>query len=573
MILKGETNASQLGSAFPLRFLAEAVVPKPEGPTILEGNPSLLFQREQIRFLQKLARDLQQLICAIHESRHHRASTEALLRSDVFTALNAVINNPHPGISRFHCSQCAAIDRFKIEYGLLPRHSLRRLRYMLQPQMLPPGLHSLGEEIYRVGQYAIFLGTYRGQKILIPVLNDLTITDRQKIFETVLKIREEERHSGSFISIKLDEILLEREKIAEGMGRSDRRLIDASIYASVGLLELFPLLLDDLIAEFYVDRGESFAYLDHRELGRCLSSVFIKASNMGRLITFARMASGKAMDYASPSLRVSLKTPGFNARISVDGPPLSLEGTSLSCRKFFISPLSAEDLVSNGTMPASLSSFLSAQVKERHNLTIYGESGSGKTTLAIALDLLTPLAWRKFSVESDVAENVSQSLMGFHQVRLLSAGTTPEEQAKRTHVLNSLLHKSPDYIFLGEVLSREDSVSLFQILAAGLKCIHTVHAETAEGLLRRWVYQHGIPPSSLHNLDLLIQMEKCMEASRVERRVVRVSRVEGEPGSNEIPLLSDIYRNSGAVLHLDAPPRQPCTMAMGAGRQDQPGGV
>ena len=294
---------------------------------------------------------------------------------------------------------------------------------------------------------------------------------------------------------------------------------------------------------------------------------------MGRLITFARMASGKAMDYASPSLRVSLKTPGFNARISVDGPPLSLEGTSLACRKFFISPMTAEELVSNGTMPASLTSFLSAQIMKRRNITIYGESGSGKTTLAVALDLLTPAAWRKFSVESDVAENVSQSLMGFHQVRLLSAGTTPEEQAKRTHILNSLLHKSPDYIFLGEVLSREDSVSLFQILAAGLKCIHTVHAETAEGLLRRWVYQHGIPPSSLQNLDLLIQMEKHTEAGRVERRVVRVSRVEGEHRSNEMPLLSDIYCNGSAVLHLEAPAGQPCTVIMGTGSQDQTGGV
>jgi len=571
MNLKGESDVPSSGMALPLNSIADAFPPNPAGPTILEGNPSRLFQPEQIRYLQRLARDLKPLIFSLSRSRHHRVSADTLLDSDVFSALWAVVRNPHSGISRLHCPLCAAIGRFRIEYGLLPAYSLDRLKFMLEPQPIPQGLHLLGEEIYRVGPFAIFLGTYRGEKILSAVLDDLTLADRQCIFETGLKIREEEMRSAAFTSIRLDEILLERQKLIEGMTGISRSLVSPSIYASVGLLGLYPLLMDDLVAEFYVDRLGSFAYLDHRELGRCLSSVFVTDSDMSRLVTFARMASGRTMDYATPSLRASLRTLDFSARISVDGPPLSLEGMSLSCRKFFLSPLTVEDLVSNGTIPPQLASFLLAQMLERHNITIYGESGSGKTTLAVALDLITPTAWRKFSVESDVAENVSQSLMGYHQVRLLSAGTTPAEQAKRTHILNSLLHKSPDFIFLGEVLSREDSVSLFQILAAGLKCIHTVHAETAEGLLRRWVYQHGIPPSSLHSLDLLIQMEKRTVAERVERRVVRVSRVEKDLGSIEIPRLSDIYRLGGSAL-LGAEAGSACAAMGGSRIQGQSGG-
>lgn len=569
MILKGEACLPEAKSALRLRFILD-LIPSQGGPTIIDSDPSLMLQLDQTRSLQELARDLVRLIQSLPSSRHHRTSVGNLLESDVFSALSTVLDNPHHGLSRIQCPQCAAIERFKIDHGLLTMHSVKRLRYMLQPQALPPGLTSLGDVIYRVGPYAIHLGKYQGQRILTPVLSGLNIGDRRQIFETVIRIREAERLSGQFTSIKLDEILRERKKIAEA--GTEKGLAGAAVYASIGLLRLYPLLLDDFIAEFYIDRNRSFAYLDHRELGRCLSSVFINASDMRRLITFARMASGKAMDYASPSLRVSLRTPDFNARISVDGPPLSLEGTSLSCRKFFISPLTVENLVSNGTMPSPLSSFLSEQVAKRRNITIYGESGSGKTTLAVALDLLTPPTWRKFSVESDVAENVSQSLLGFHQVRLLSAGTTPEEQAKRTHVLNSLLHKSPDYIFLGEVLSKEDSVSLFQILAAGLKCIHTVHAETAEGLLKRWVFQHGIPPSSLHSLDLLIQVEKRTVNGTVERRVARVSRVESDLASNELPALLDIYRNGSEVLDTEALAKVPYSAAVGAASHEKAGG-
>jgi len=540
---------------------------------ILESSSSLLFQYDQIRFLQRLAKDLWSLIETLPESHSHRMPRkEDLLSSDVFTALGMVVNNAHRGISRIHCAHCASVDHFRIDNGLIAKHSQQRLRYILSPQVFPLGLYNLGEELYRIGPYSVSLSTYHGNKILITVLDGLTISDRQRVYETVLKIRAEERRMRSLISINLDRILLERERIAEALYGSDRLITTAAVYASVGLLRLYPLLIDDRIAEFFVDRVGSFAYLDHRDQGRCLSSIFVETGDMNRLITFARMASGKALDYASPSLRVSLKTAEFNARISVDGPPLSLEGTSLSCRKFFMSPLTVEDLVFNSTLPASLSSFLAEKIRERRNITIYGESGSGKTTLAIALDLLAPSIWRKFSVESDVAENVSQSLMGLHQVRLLSAGTTPEEQAKRTHILNSLLHKSPDYIFLGEVLSKEDSSSLFQILAAGLKCIHTVHAETAEGLLKRWVYQHGVTPSSLHSLDLLIQMEKRLEAGRVVRRIARVSQVERDLRSVEIPTLSDVYYYRDADLskgEATSLPSAPIVIARG---QDEIGG-
>lgn len=540
---------------------------------ILEGTSTLLYQSDQVQCLQKISKDLYDLISKLPQSRSHSLpERQVLLNCDFFTVLGTVINNAHRGISRIHCPHCAAVDHFRIDNGLSPRHSLQRLRYSLAPQVLPQGLRSIGNELYKVGPYSINLDATTGQRVVIPVLNGISISDRRKIFETVMKIRAEEKKTASYTSIHLDRILQEREGLVKILAGKDDGIIKAAVYASVGLLGLYPLLLDDRIAEFFVDREGSFAYVDHRDLGRCLSSVFVQAHDMKRLITFARITSGKALDHSSPSLRVSLKTAGFHARISVDGPPLSLEGTSLSCRKFFTTPLTLKELESYGTLPASISSTLAQKIWERKNITIYGESGSGKTTLAIALDLLTPSTWRKFSVESDVAENVSQSPMGLHQVRLLSAGTTPEEQAKRTHILNSLLHKSPDYIFLGEVLSKEDSASLFQILAAGLKCIHTVHAETAEGLLRRWVFQHGVSPSSLHCLDILVQMVKCAEAGAIIRRVARVSQVEKDPGSGEFPLISDLYCYSEADVPEDATVCMPSAPALhglddeGAGR-------
>jgi len=137
MNLKGESDVPSSGMALPLNSIADAFPPNPAGPTILEGNPSRLFQPEQIRYLQRLARDLKPLIFSLSRSRHHRVSADTLLDSDVFSALWAVVRNPHSGISRLHCPLCAAIGRFRIEYGLLPAYSLDRLKFMLEPQPIP----------------------------------------------------------------------------------------------------------------------------------------------------------------------------------------------------------------------------------------------------------------------------------------------------------------------------------------------------------------------------------------------------------------------------------------------------
>ena len=168
-------------------------------------------------------------------------------------------------------------------------------------------------------------------------------------------------------------------------------------------------------------------------------------------------------------------------------------------------------------------------------------------------------------MESDVAENICQAQYSMHQVRLLASGSSKAGQEKRTSILNSLLHKSPDYIFFGEVLSTEDSAALFQMLASGLKCIHTIHAESAEALLRRFALQHRISPESIADLDVLVQMQKLCEGDTVRRRVLRISLVCKTRYGEEVPPIRDVFRWSvehgrlerTAAPQSDMPPDAP----------------
>ena len=450
---------------------------------------------------------------------------------------------------RLACRRCPLRRGPAIAPGSAALSDLRTLSAAIRPLRVPRCIGHKGTPLYTVGPHAMFEFEGEDGPLLLPLPQPQypAAELNASIYAFVKSVREHEQASLKVpFSLKLSSIIDERSAFAKSAGLP-RQLVPLAAYSSVGLGRVFPLLIDGLITEVFVDGEGSFAYVDHRELGRCNTGVYISKDELNRLINFAKTEAERYLDYVRPSLRASIKTSEFHARVSVDAPPLSIEGTAVAVRKFCIRPLTLPDLVSNGTLAREAASYLEGCVKRRRSITIYGESGSGKTTLAVALDLLTPPSWRKMSVESDVAENVSQARFSMHQVRLLASGSTRAEQEKRTSILNSLLHKSPDYVFFGEVLSPEDSAALFQMLASGLRCIHTIHSDSAEALLRRLVLQHRIPPESVIDLDLLIQMQKVCEGARIYRRITRISEMARPCRGEALPSIIDVFRWSDEV--------------------------
>jgi len=522
------------------RFAAEA-----DGSqfAVLEtGGSALLFEGGQLQIIRDLVAALGSLRdSALAKSKcHQMAPLKRALSYPFFSMLRSFKGfkcSPH-----LTCGRCPFRGGSSIALASDTLGDLSSLIAAIRPIRVPRGLGYKGTPLYMAGPSAMFAFESADGQLLLPILNYPIAESNASIYNFVKSVRAHENKCLKVpFSLKLSSIIDERSTFAKESGIPPH-LVSLAAYASVGLGNAFPLLTDGLITEVFVDGEGSFAYVDHRELGRCNTGVHISKDELSRLINFAKVEVDRCMDYVHPSLRASIKTSDFHVRVSVDAPPLSIEGTAVSVRKFCVHPLTLADLVSNDTLTRDAASYLEGCVKRRRSITIYGESGSGKTTLAVALDLLTPPSWRKISVESDVAENVSQAQFSMHQIRLLASGTTRVEQEKRTSILNSLLHKSPDYVFFGEVLSAEDSAALFQMLASGLRCIHTIHSESAEALLRRLVLQHHIPPESITDLDILVQMRKICEGSHIFRRLTRISEVVKSFRSAAPPSIIDIFR-------------------------------
>jgi pilus assembly protein CpaF len=87
---------------------------------------------------------------------------------------------------------------------------------------------------------------------------------------------------------------------------------------------------------------------------------------------------GRRVDESSPMVDARLED---GSRVNAIIPPLALDGSLVSIRRFPDRPMQAEDLIARKSVARVMIDFLAAAVKGRCNILISGGTGSGKTTL------------------------------------------------------------------------------------------------------------------------------------------------------------------------------------------------
>lgn len=284
----------------------------------------------------------------------------------------------------------------------------------------------------------------------------------------------------------------------------------------------------------YVDQRGSilktdFKFQDHDELLRLADAI---ASSLNRKIDPRR----PLMDARLPD----------GSRVNIITPPMSVDGITISIRKFTTQNITLDSLTEYKTITPVMKDFLKACAVCKVNIIISGGTGAGKTTLLNAMSQYIPANERIVSIEDSIELRLQQP----HVVRLETKN--PEVMGDRTREVNirdllvNSLRMRPDRIIIGEVRGNE-AYDMIQSMNTGHDgSFTTIHANNPREAIARI---EGMVSQIASNTPLIVIRKQIVSAvnfiiqvSRQEngqRYVTFISEITGLEG--DIPVIHDIF--------------------------------
>lgn len=203
------------------------------------------------------------------------------------------------------------------------------------------------------------------------------------------------------------------------------------------------------------------------------------------------------------------------SRVAAVIPPCSVNGVTLTIRKFNSRHFALADLIRTATLPESLASELIRHVLERENILISGGTGTGKTTLLNALAAHIPDVQRLVIIEDTAEIQIQKPNLVRFEARREQLGI-PAVTIR--DLLKATLRHRPDRIILGEIRGGE-AFDLLQLLNTGHSgTLSTVHATSAQRGLSRFtscVLQtgielpyHAIKANIADSLNVIVHIER-----------------------------------------------------------------
>ncbi|MCF7887103.1 MAG: CpaF family protein [Candidatus Omnitrophica bacterium] len=241
--------------------------------------------------------------------------------------------------------------------------------------------------------------------------------------------------------------------------------------------------------------------------------------------------SGRRVDESSPYVDFSLKD---GSRVNVILPPLSVDGTTITIRKFLRSIEKVEDLVRLGTINQAMAEFLVACIKAKVNIMFSGATGSGKTTTLEVLSSYIDSTERIITIEDALELNLRQE----HVIRLLTRPPNIEGKGKISprELFRNSLRMRPTRIILGEIRGQE-AMDYLQALNSGHRgSLSVIHASDPTDALTRletmalyaglnlpaWAIRKQIS----QGLNLIIQHQQLQDGTRKLTHITEVGQLE-----------------------------------------------
>ena len=311
-----------------------------------------------------------------------------------------------------------------------------------------------------------------------------------------------------------------------------RRLTKEILEEALGLGPLERHLVDSRVSEIMINGAEQI-YVERGGKIEQVPERFTSEEQLRRIIERIVLQVGRRVDEQSPLVDARLLD---GSRVNAVIPPIALDGSKLTIRKFSKKKLGIEDLLSFNTLNKQMALFLEAAILSRKNVVISGGTGSGKTTLLNILSSYIPADERIVTIEDSAELQLPQA----HVVRMETRPPNIEGRGDisiRDLVRNSLRMR-PDRIVIGECRGGE-ALDMLQAMNTGHDgSLTTAHANTPRDTLARLetmclMAGMDLPSKAIREqiksaVHLIVQQSRLQDGSRKITHITEVTGMEEE---------------------------------------------
>jgi pilus assembly protein CpaF len=312
--------------------------------------------------------------------------------------------------------------------------------------------------------------------------------------------------------------------------------------AVMALAPLKPLLDDDSINDILIN-GPKNIYVERA--GK-LTKTDLVLPDEAEVFAIARAIAaqvGREVDARRPLLDARLPD---GSRVNIIAPPLAIDGTAISIRKFAKRSITLDMMRDSGNMSGPLAEFLKVVARCKMNIIISGGTGSGKTTLLNAISQFIDDDERVVTIEDAAELRLQQPHVVRLETRPVRSGGQRDEEVTIRDLMKNALRMRPDRIIMGEVRGSE-AFDMMQAMNTGhegsLTTIHANHPRDALARLENMMMMANLNlPSQAMRAQIASAVHLIVQISRMRdgrRRVAYVSEVVGM--ESDIITMQDLF--------------------------------
>ena len=317
------------------------------------------------------------------------------------------------------------------------------------------------------------------------------------------------------------------------LNREDRQQLNQELFDEVtGLGPLETLLKDDTVNDILVN-GPQQIFVERAGKLELTDITFKDERHLLRIIDKIVSAVGRRVDESNPYVDARLKDGSrFNAMV----PPIAVDGSLVSIRKFKKDKLGIDDLVQFGAFTEEMAAYLQAAVATRLNVIVSGGTGSGKTTTLNALSSFIDNAERILTIEDTAELQLQQTHVGRMESR--PPNVEGKGEVSPRDCLKNALRMRPDRIIVGETRG-EEVIDMLQAMNTGhdgsMTTIHANSARDGVSRLENMIAMAGIemPIKAVRSqiasaVNLIVQASRLQDGSRRMTSITEITGMEGD---------------------------------------------